>query len=467
MQIVDVVPLTKVNDSYTFFSRKLVLPGSLVMMPFGRRQARGFVLKVKGLNKLEIRKGLPYPLRGIKRVLVLKPQLHQLQIDLATWISDYYVEPLGLVLKAMIRKGVNKKVMMLRPIPGLRDALFNFDERLEKIILEDEHSEVFKSLSSPRFHARDVALKISQLTGAELIVKSHSPTLEAFKYLDLKASVKKISRKIIDMKGSGDVLSSELIKAIKRSKSTLLIINRLGSSTIVLCRDCGFVKKCSNCEVPMVYHQSHNVLLCHHCGLKNPPLSTCEVCKGLNLRYLGKGVEKVKSEVKKLGLKNVKVSTLKEKLPEVDLVGVVSLDNVLNLPDFRSSERVFRGLVKLNNLSKRLIIQTYHPKHYVFNLDKFYRNELKIRKLLEYPPYTSLIKLTYKNRNPYRAKSEAVRVASMLPPFLGPAPAFIPKERGFYRWNLVYKSTPNTKKILRDIKLPNGWVLDVDPTDLL
>lgn len=476
MKILEVVILNRLprhlDKSFTFFSKKDIASGALVLVPVGQRKLKGLVVNARELNKLEIKKGLPYSLRGILRVIAHKPKLHKLQISLAKWISDYYLTPLGQVLAMFIRRKKNNTpaVMRLSPAPGMLDRLFDFDEKLRQIILEKEHSELYKLQQSPRFNVRDVALKIAQITGAKFKLLDHSPTLESYKYLGARLKLKKKQFQLIDMrlKKNKSVLSPELISALEKSPAALLILNRLGSATFILCQDCGFVKKCASCEAPMVYHQNLGTLLCHHCSQKQKPIFTCENCKGVNIDYLGTGVEKIRAEIKKLKLENILVSTLKEKLPQKALIAVVSLDHILNLPDFRAAEKTFRVLVRLNNLAKQeFIVQTFQPEHYVFELKNFYQNELKIRAENNLPPFSCLIKLTYKHKNPTRAQNEAERLASLFSEVLGPSPAFIPKIRGFFVWKLVLKATPETKKKLNKLNLAQGWTIDVDPIDLL
>ncbi|MFH1392364.1 MAG: hypothetical protein ABIG90_01620 [bacterium] len=372
------------------------------------------------------------------------------------------------------------KTIILKPQKGMYKKLFaclagRRALNIKKIIIKDEHSSLYKSQRAPRINLRDVAIKFAQIKKIKFELKSDTPSLEAYYKYKLKPKIKKTQRQIINMQGEKSIISRALAQELKKSKSSLLFLNRLGAATFILCQDCGYIAKCKSCDVPLVYHLEENQLICHYCGFKAKALLTCPKCNSWQIKYLGAGIEKVKQEIAKLKLSNkILITTLKQNLPRVDLVGVISADTILHLPDFRSSERTFQALIKLNNLCKKMIIQTYAPEHCVFDFANFYQRELKVRKELNYPPYCQLIKLTYRHKNFLKAKTEAYRLFkklqtpnSKLQTILGPAPAFISKQRGLYYWNIIIKIKNQISKIKILEKVPSDWIIDVDPISLL
>ena len=476
MQIIDLIPATKIPRNlaqiYTYHTRHRLKIGSLVLAPLAKRKIKAIVIKIRDFNKLEI-KNYDYQLRPIIKIIQKEPILDKNLFELAAWISDYYYEPISLVIKIIIQntkyKILNTKSQIIKPEKGMYEKVFAFCAN--KMIIQDEHSPLYKSQRAPRINLRDAAVKLAEIKKNKFELRSDTPSLESYYKYNLKPKIKNIRRQIIDMRGKKSIISDVLLQELKKSKSSLLFLNRLGAATLILCQDCGYIAKCENCDGPMVYHLFENQLICHHCGFKSKALLTCPKCNSWQIKYLGAGVEKIKQEIAKLKLSNkILIMTLKQRLPRVDLIGVISADTILHLPDFRSPERTFQALVKLNNLCKKIIIQTYTPEHYIFDFDNFYQKELKIRKELNYPPFCQLIKLTYRHKNLLKAKTEAFRVSKILNtkyqiPILGPAPAFIAKKRGLYYWNIIIK---NLKLKIKNLDMvPTDWIVDVDPVSLL
>ena len=351
--------------------------------------------------------------------------------------------------------------LILKPEAKMQEKLFA--SRANKIIVCQEHSQIYKSQQAPRINLRDVAIKLAEIKNLKFKLQSDSPSLESYYKYKLKPRIKKTRKLIIDMREQKSPISKPLIQELKNSKSSLIIINRLGAASLIMCHDCGYIEKCENCDVPLVYHIKYNKLLCHHCVFSKQAPNICKKCKSWNIKYLGTGIEKIEQEIAKLSLGNsVKISTLKQNLKKSDLIAVINFDSILNMPDFRASEKTFQNLIKLNNLAqKKLIIQTYMPEHYVFNFSKFYKQELKIRKTLNYPPFCQLIKLTYRHKNYFKAKNTAFELAKRLKNILGPAPAFIPKKRNFYYWNIILRNRNQLSLV------PDYWTIDVDPINVL
>lgn len=369
-------------------------------------------------------------------------------------------------------------------------------------------------------------------------------TMPVIKIIDLKKfrNSKKPFQAI-----SPDILI-ELQEALKEGKKTVIFINRRGLATSVICQECGFVFKCPNCDIPLGFHKTNDKvsLICHHCGYTVfvPPI--CPVCKSYKLKPLGIGIERIREEIKKSIVPTPSFSLIEGEMPDeeelnifdkfnkgeikiligteallrpqlepVDLVLVVSVDQMLFLPDYYSEERVFFYLLKLKNLSKeKLIIQTLIPenklfKYFIKNKKKeFLEEEKKWRENYLWPPYVQLIKLTLAHKNKIKGEKEVEetkeklnRAINKLIPkslqknfiILGPAPAFIFKERGSYKWNILVKYKYFESKIRQDINplwglnlllpilnkkelnlrnkilrhIPPSWKIDVDPKDTL
>lgn len=305
---------------------------------------------------------------------------------------------------------------------------------------------------------------------------------------------------------------------ISKEDQAILFINRRGLSTALLCQECGFAIKCKNCDVPMVYHLEDKkpVLICHHCGLREIVPAICPQCQGWRFWQIGKGTQKVFEELKKLFPKtkilrldsdiapnlqkqksiigdflekkaNILVATqliLKFQIPPSKLpglVGVVIVDPILNLPEFQIKERVFHVLKKLRAFGKKILIQTSNPELSIFNylkedkIKEFYQEELKQRGLLFYPPFSEIIRLTFSHKNNLKAESKAIELKKILlknfpnSQILGPAPAFIPRVKKKYIWQILVKlkgEKLKVKRLLSKIISPD-WKVEVNPETLL
>ena len=299
-------------------------------------------------------------------------------------------------------------------------------------------------------------------------------------------------------------------------------LNRRGSSTSVVCRECGYVLKCRRCDVPLVYHRGPDELVCHQCNRRRPLPAKCPKCKGKRISFFGAGTERVEEEVTKLfpaarvlrwdydvaGKKgaherlhrqfrdhqaDVLVGTQMVAkaldFPLVTLVGVVLADVTLHLPDFRAAERTFQLLAQVAGRAGRgaaegkVIIQTYSPHHYSIvaagNHDyiSFYEQELAFRRYHSYPPFRRIARLSFSGSGEARARFEALQMRKQLQAkveeigigdmaILGPAPAFHYRIRGRYRWQIVLAGD-GLARLLDEITPSLGWSLDVDPVSLL
>lgn len=433
-----------------------------------------------------------------------------------------------------------------RIVVGARSAIFAPIVNLGLIIIDEEHETSYKQETAPRYHAREVAIKRAKLTKSTLILGSATPSLESYykaeegryRLVELTRRIKDMGMpkvNIIDMRKElyqrhyATIFSRPLLeslqKTLERREQAMLFLNRRGFSTFVHCRACGAVLRCKKCDAVMVYHYSNKRLVCHYCNWKADPAEICPRCGKGYVRYGGTGTERVESELhrhfpeektdrmdtdttKKKGSHDKILSSFKRHsinilvgtqmiakgldFPKVTLVGVISADTALNLPDFRSAERTFNLLTQVAGRAGRgkeggrVIIQTYTPDHYAIitasghDYRSFYKKEIKTRRELGLPPFMNLIRLTFLSRKEEAASKAASEMAAVIKKcmrgvkILGPAPAVISKVRNRYRWNLIVKtkdpegSALKLKDILNGFKRPSGVfiITDVDPVSL-
>ena len=420
-----------------------------------------------------------------------------------------------------------------KTIIGTRIALFAPFVNLKEIIIEEEHSPHYKARQTPRFHTRETATTLSKLWNAQIIFKSRTPSIETTwlaenKKIILQSSATNANEPkivVVDLRNelkeeNFSIFSRELQEGLgsilEKKMQAILFINHRGASGALLCRECGYISKCKNCDAPLIYHLQPPRLTCHHCGhSENSPI-LCPNCHGAKIKFLSAGTQKAETEFKKLfptatisrmdsdvakeektageiiknfnnGKTQVLVGTqilFSGALEKVPLAAMIIADTLFHLPDFRSNERTFRTINQLGELTeKKLIIQTYSPQNSAIraaaegSYEMFYQEEIKDRQLLSYPPFSQLIKLTYKHKNNKQAEQQAKILAerikqqllnlklSPLVIILGPSPAFIPKIRNQYIWQIVLKSRVENleerNKILQTV--PPGWIIDVDP----
>jgi primosomal protein N' (replication factor Y) len=335
--------------------------------------------------------------------------------------------------------------------------------------------------------------------------------------VDLREELKAGNRTIFSRS-----LQAAMRETLAADQQAILFLNRRGAATFILCRDCGHVMHCPRCEMPLTYHASEETLLCHHCSYRQPNPDQCPACRSTRIRFFGAGTEQVEALVRDSfpkarplrwdrdtarargshaaflqhfmeGRANVLVGTQMIAkgldLPRVTLVGVVSADTALYLPDFRAAERTFQLLMQVagragrSPLGGRVILQTYNPDLAIIraaaahDYAAFYRDELASRREGRYPPFKRLVRLIFTGSGADRARREAERMTNVLRTYIarqgvpgvdivGPAPCFYRRLRGQYRWHILLRADePET--LLSPIALPLGWRVDVDPMDLL
>lgn len=316
------------------------------------------------------------------------------------------------------------------------------------------------------------------------------------------------------------LLQEQLAETMRRGSQAILFLNRRGSATYVFCRDCGDPLRCPRCDTSLTYHSARENLRCHHCGYARKMPGTCPHCGGRRIKQFGAGTQRVEREVLHLFpaartirwdrdatrakgshqvilnhfaahradvLVGTQMIAKGLDLPLVTLVGVVSADTALNLPDYRAAERTFQILTQVAGragrglLGGQVILQTYQPDHYAIkaaaghDYASFYRQELAYRRSLRYPPYFRLARLLYRHFSDHSAQVEAERMAAELShrirkqrraaDLIGPAPCFFHRLRGNYRWHVILRAADPASILLEDP--PQGWMVDVDPVSLL
>jgi primosomal protein N' (replication factor Y) (superfamily II helicase) len=425
-------------------------------------------------------------------------------------------------------------------VVGTRTAVLAPLADVGLVVVDEEHDPAYKSDRTPRFQARDTALELARLAGAAVVLGSATPAVESMGHarsgryrravLPVRASGVEPVVVAVDMRaelagGNRSLLSVALAGALagldtEAGDRAILVLNRRGTASVVVCRDCGTVQACPDCERPLVYHQAGTTLRCHHCGRAWPIATRCPSCASPRIRYLGGGTERVEREVRErfgwlrvgrldrdvverkgaaervldafaAGRLDVLVGTsLVAKgldVAEVTLVGVVSADIALNLPDERASERTYQLLAQAVGRAGRgdrpgqAYIQTYRPDHRAIravverDAATFYEEELTLRERFGSPPFGRLVKLTVGLAERDAAEKEATAMADRLRErarehglavqVIGPAPAYIARRAERWRFNVVLRGADPVA--LLDPPPGAPWSVDVDPESLL
>jgi len=434
---------------------------------------------------------------------------------------------------------------------GPRGALFAPMPDVGLVVIDEEHEWTYKQQdASPRYHARRAAEEFCRLSGAVLVLGSATPDVESsfaaqsgrYHLLELPERLLQSDDgsvhpgplpevDVVDLReelksGNRSIFSRELSRAIRTAlnanEQVMLFLNRRGSASFVQCRDCGHVSECKSCAAALTFHSPQERLVCHYCGRRYPLPVTCPECGSRRIRQVGLGTERVEEEARRefSGARTVRWDrdvtrgrgsheTILAKflaheadiligtqmiakgldIPLVTLVGVVSADVALHLPDFRAGERTFQLLEQVagragrGERGGRVIIQTYTPDHYAIeaaanhDYHSLYEREVEFRRRMGYPPFGRLVRMTFAHTNSQYAQRQAAMMLNGLREeqqrlgipnldVLGPAPAFVPRLRGRYRWNVILRGS-EPAALLRDLPLPRGWTVDVDPISVL
>jgi len=410
-----------------------------------------------------------------------------------------------------------------RVVIGTRSAVFAPVKKLGLIVVDEEHESSYRQQESPYYNARDVAIVRAQKESATVVLGSATPSLESFhnarkgKYhfvsLPERIGARPMAEaKIIYMRnvfvrhGKPRVFSDELLEAIRetreRGEQSIILLNRRGYSSFILCRSCGETVQCPNCDVTLTYHRSERVIVCHYCNHREAVPRVCPSCGKKYIYYVGEGTEQLEEMLKLLfpALRVARIdrdTTARRKVfeqtlidfsagridtlvgtqmlakghdfPNVTLVGVVSVDAGLALPDFRSAERTFQLITQVagragrGDRPGRVLIQTYHPYHYALrhacaqDYEAFYEEELRYRQNHSYPPFVALASLLVHGPDLGKVRNDSLELRKQLDlvnqerkcRVLGPAPAPLSRLKGEHRFQLLIKS--RSRKDLREV----------------
>lgn len=509
---------------------------------------------VTGSGKTQVYIELAKQVRALGRqVIVLVPEIALTgQVVLA--FKAYFSQDIVVMHSRLSLSERNDAILRIRRseagiIIGARSALFTPAEDIGLIIMDEEQDMSYKQDESPRYHARVVAEALAHIHQAVLLFGSATPSLESyyravhgeFTLLEMSHRIGNMPLprvKCVDMRqelrrGNRHILSADLQHlietTIEKGQQAIIMLNRRGFSTFVLCRSCGAVIKCKLCGLPLVYHQGRagksGWLACHHCDVTEEIPQVCPKCGSRYIKYFGSGTEKLEQELHQLvpsarvirmdrdtttskfshqdilerfrrGEYDILLGTQMvakgHDIPNVTAVGVISADSSLNMPDFRAAERCFMlitqtaGRAGRHTEQGRVVIQTYNPEHYAVtcgmaqDYEGFFRQELALRRQLFYPPYSRLVKLLFQNEAEAEANRQAAAFVRLFQThffgernqqIIGPSPAVIVCLRGTYRYVVLIKTADlqAVQVFLREqnLHLRADVAIDIDPITML
>lgn len=438
----------------------------------------------------------------------------------------------------------------VKVVVGARSAIFAPFRNLGLIILDEEHESSYKQDDSPRYHARDMAIWRSQYHNCPVILGSATPSLESYAraqkgvyeilVLEQRAKNQPLPEvQIVDMReelrsGNRSMFSIPLAEAIRerleRKEQIVLFLNKRGYSSFVLCRDCGTVMQCPNCDISLTYHRSTEMMKCHYCGYDEPVPHTCPECESEHIRFFGTGTQKVEEELARLvpeaRVLRMDVDTTRNKgahekilsafgegkadillgtqmiakgldFPNITLVGVLSADTTLHLPDFRAAEKTYQLLTQVSGRAGRdvlpgtVIVQSYTPEHYAITLAKdqlyepFYDREMAMRRASGYPPYYYVVNIQFTHEDLMTAAAYAEQSVRYLKEqlssntlIIGPSASLIARVNNRYRYQCLikYKKEPKLAEVMQQlIKIYRSeWIkkgatlaIDMNPTSVM
>jgi len=457
---------------------------------------------------------------------------------------------------------------------GARSALFAPLPDIGLVILDEEHDDSYKQsppIPPPYYHTRDTAIQLMRITRGTVLLGSATPDVVTYfkaergdyrllrlpdriiahreriaeqtrrlnaptaRYHPIAAtdavSAELPAVRVVDMRqelraGNRSIFSRALRTALNevlaRGEQGILFLNRRGTATFVMCRDCGYIAQCPRCNTPLTYHGPRAALICHYCGYTRSQIAACPDCGSSRIKHFGRGTELIERAVQEEfpaahtirwdrdtatgreaheiilrefseGHADILIGTQMIAkgldLPHVTLVGIMSADTALGLPDYRAGERAFQLLTQVAGragrgpLGGRVILQSYLPEHYAVqaaaqhDYDTFYRQEIAYRQAQMYPPFRRLARIVFQFPNAARAEGEAQRAKTLLEKritdgqfsateIIGPTPCFFAKRNNLYRWHLILRS-PDPAEVLAELDVAEGWFVDIDPADLL
>lgn len=542
------------ENAVTLTAEQEVALGKIVEGISSRTYSPYLLHGITGSGKTEIYlRAIKEVLRVDGSVLFLVPEI-SLTPQLVSRITERFDENIIAILHSGISRGVRydewRRIERgdARIIAGARSAVFAPVRNLRLIIVDEEHDDSYKQDDHLMYNARDIAVVRAKMSSSSVLLGSATPGVrtyfntrgKGFTCLTLTKRVENRSLPVIDIvdmkneredKGNVSILSKLLKDAIGNTladgKQTLLFLNRRGFNTFFYCLDCGHVFKCRNCSISMTYHAGEGALRCHYCGysIKAPPI--CSGCGGGKVKSYGVGTERLEDEIRMLYPKarvarmdsdstakqgshgrilkafdrgetdiliGTQMITKGHDYPNVTLVGVVSADSSLNIPDFRASERTFQIITQVSGRGGRgdspgrVVVQTFNPEQYAIKLARnydysgFYSEEMANRKELGYPPYSRMINFRMSHSQEDRLRNAAAKLGEIARnecekygvQVIGPAEAPIARIMGRHRWQMLLKGTNSsmlhacardllakTKKSTSDIRL------DVDPISFM
>ena len=475
---------------------------------------------ITGSGKTEVYlRAADYALRQGRQVLVLVPEI-ALTTQIVQRFQAWFHNEVAVVHSKLSQNERGDVWYKMRTgeanvLIGVRSAVFAPFKNLGLVIIDEEQENSYKQEERPAYHAREVARCRCNNNSAVLLLGSATPSLETYyravsggighlqltfrpgnsvlpavDVADMREELAQKNFSVISRK-----LRREIVAAVHAGQQAVVLLNRRGYSTFVMCRDCGETLTCPHCAVSLVYHADEQVMRCHYCGNTYPIPLTCPDCGSRRIKFFGSGTQKAEQEISQMpGVRvlrmdqdstatklaheeiigrfvkkeaNVLLGTQMvakgHDIPDVTLVGILAADSALNLPDFRASERGFSLLIQAagragrGDKPGRVVLQTYDPENEVINFAKkqdyetFAKRELAQRKVLLYPPYGQIIKLTVIDKNEKKAWELGDEVALFLrnrcemekwgrTEIMGPFPSGVAKVRDLYRINIVVKS---------------------------
>lgn len=504
---------------------------SEIIHSYDQQKAATFLLHgITGSGKTEVYlQAIERSLMDQKEAIVLVPE-----ISLTPQMTNRFKERFG-SLVAVLHSGLStgekydewRKIKRgeVKVVVGARSAIFAPFQNIGLIILDEEHEGTYKQDDSPRYHARDVAIWRSEYHHCPVILGSATPSLESYarakkgNYSLLTLSKRPQEQalpevSVIDMReqlknGNRSMFSLELADAIRlrleKGEQMVLFLNRRGHSSFVLCRDCGTVVECPNCDISMTYHRHQERIKCHYCGEESQVPNSCPQCSSEHIRFFGTGTQKVEEEIARFfptaRVLRMDVDTTRKKgshehilkmfgdgkadillgtqmiakgldFPNITLVGVLSADTTLHLADFRAAEKTFQLLTQVSGRAGRhdkkgeVVVQTYTPEHYAIQFAKyhdfisFYNQEMMNRKQFAYPPFTFVVLIQITHEDVLMTAEYAHKAANWLrenlsntAEIIGPTASSISRVQNRYRYQCLikYKKEPMLPDVLQQL----------------
>lgn len=538
LEIIAIKEVAMRRDPYAFrsFERDVARPLTSeqlavyeqIIHAIQEQRAESFLLHgVTGSGKTEIYlQIIQYVLSNNKEAIMLVPEISLTPMMVGRFKSRFgdqiAVLHSGLSAGEKLDEWRRIRIGEAKVVVGARSAIFAPVPNLGVVIIDEEHETTYKQEEQPRYHVREIAIMRATLTNSVVILGSATPSLESyafakagrFRLLEMKSRVNnqelpKIH--LVDMRTElqqghrhmfSRLLTTKVEERLSRKEQTVLLLNRRGYSTFVICRSCGYTAECPHCDITLTYHQTNQTIRCHYCGYTEQTPTECPKCSSDHIRFFGTGTQKVEEELYKLfpGVRIIRMDTdttskkgAHERLltafgnqeadillgtqmiakgldfPNVTLVGMISADTMLHLPDFRASERTFQLITQVagragrHDLPGEVIVQTYSPEHYSIQLSveqdysDFFNQEIKLRKLGNYPPFYRICIIHFSHEQVSVLVKSLGRFVDELHAQLssesvvyGPVPSSINRIKDRYRYHCMikYKNEPRLNKII-------------------